>query len=153
LIANDSNIYGVKISGAAPAGLTLNANGTFTYTGAPTSFTYCGNSPTTAAACALVTLGAAPVELGAITLGNDTYTSRVATTLSVKSPGVLANDTDAEGYPLTVNTVIPGPGLTICPNGVTANCIAVNPDGSFNAYVSSASTYTFKYTVKSARGT
>jgi len=153
LIANDSNIYGVKISGAAPAGLSLNANGTFAYTGSPTSFTYCGNSPTTAAACALVTLGAAPVELGAITLGNDTYTSRVATTLSVKSPGVLANDTDAEGYPLTVNTVIPGPGLTICPSGVTANCIAVNPDGSFNAYVSSASTYTFKYTVKSGRGT
>ncbi len=33
LIANDFNVFGVQVSGTAPAGLTLNANGTFSYTG------------------------------------------------------------------------------------------------------------------------
>jgi len=46
VIANDINVFGVKVVGAAPAGLTLNLDGTFTYTaGVPTSFTYCGNGP------------------------------------------------------------------------------------------------------------
>src|SRR6266704_5343179 len=50
LIANDVNVYGVKVMGSV-AGLTLNLDGTFTYTGAPTSFTYCGNGATTGPAC------------------------------------------------------------------------------------------------------
>src|SRR5207248_2090927 len=58
LIANDVNVYGVKVMGSV-AGLTLNLDGTFTYTGAPTSLTYCGNGATTAPACATVHLNAA----------------------------------------------------------------------------------------------
>src|SRR5437016_1534417 len=33
VIANDVNVYGVQVSGTVPAGLVLNANGTFTYSG------------------------------------------------------------------------------------------------------------------------
>src|SRR2546421_8765881 len=61
LIANDTNVYGVHVVGTV-AGLTLNANGTFTYLGSPTSFTYCANGSGTGTTCssgitATVTLG------------------------------------------------------------------------------------------------
>ena len=38
VIANDINVFGVKVVGTVP-GLTLNLDGTFTYLGSPTSFT------------------------------------------------------------------------------------------------------------------
>src|SRR6266403_594083 len=51
LIANDVNISSVQVqNGATITGLNLNADGTFTYTGAPTTFTYCGNGATAGAA-------------------------------------------------------------------------------------------------------
>ena len=112
VIANDSNVYGVQLV-APVAGLTLNANGTFTYSGPPTSFTYCANGTVTAGACssgftATVTLGAAPAEAaGNITVVDDTYTATVANALSIKSPGILLNDKDSSGYPLTVNLATP----------------------------------------------
>src|ERR1019366_6702080 len=79
VLANDTNVYGVQVVGTValpvPAGLTLNADGTFTYTGPPVSFNYCGNGTTSGAACATVTLGAAAIEgAGGITMGNDSYT-------------------------------------------------------------------------------
>src|SRR6267142_3606841 len=111
LIANDFNVFGVQVSGTAPAGLTLNANGTFSYTGTPTTFTYCANGTTTV--CASVTLGAAPIEAASgITCTVPTYTSNVATTLSIKPPGVLAFCKDAAGYPLTV-AASPAPALAV----------------------------------------
>ena len=66
VIANDTNVYGVQLVGTV-AGLTLNADGTFTYTGAPTTFTYCANGTVTGTTCssgitATVTLGAATIE-------------------------------------------------------------------------------------------
>ncbi len=139
LIGNDVNVYGVKVSGTAPAGLVLNANGTFTYTGAPTNFTYCANGGTTV--CALVTLGAASMEAaGGITVTNDAYTSNVATTLSIHSPGVLANDKDGVGYPLTA-VLVSGSGVTL------------NPDGSFTATASGPAVTTFTYRAKNSQGT
>src|SRR5216684_8408806 len=89
VIANDTNVYGVKLVGTV-AGLTLNTDGTFTYTGAPTTFTYCANGSVTGTACsstitATVTLGAAPAEAASgILVGNKTYTSNVANALSIK---------------------------------------------------------------------
>jgi hypothetical protein len=147
VIANDVNVYGVQVSGTAPAGLILNANGTFTYTGPPTSFTYCANGTTTV--CALVTLGAAPIEAGGgITVADDAYTSKVATALSIKSPGVLVNDKDAAGYPLTValsgaNAPVPQAGLTL----------SVDASGAFNASVAAPGAYTFTYKAQNSQGT
>ncbi len=106
VIANDTNVYGVKATILPTKGtLTLDANGTFTYVPnpgwtSPDTFTYQanGSGPT-----AIVTLSNATIEgAGGITLADDAYTSNVATFLSIKSPGVLANDVDAEGHPLTV---------------------------------------------------
>src|SRR6266403_1109555 len=145
VIANDKNVYGVQVSGAAPAGLTLNANGTFTYTGAPTTFSYCGNGATTGNACTTVALNAAPIEAaGGITCGTQTFTSNVATSLSIKSPGVLSVCKDALGYPLTVGSVVNNGGLT---------SLSVDPTGGFNATAAAAGTYTFTYTAKNSQGT
>jgi hypothetical protein len=147
LIANDVNVYGVQVSGTTPAGLILSANGTFTYTGPPTSFTYCANGTTTA--CAGVTLGAALLEAGSgISVNPDAYTSNVATSLSIKSPGILANDKDAAGYPLTVptsgaNAPVPSAGLTL----------SVDPSGAFNASVAAAGIYTFTYKAQNSQNT
>ncbi len=163
VLANDTNVYGVKIVGTAPAGLTLNEDGTFVYTaGTPTSFTYCGNGTLTGAACALVTLGAAPVEAGTgITMGNQTYTSTLSTFLKIASPGLLSADRDSAGYALTVapGTVAAGPAtapalaLAPCAAGARSNCVAVDASGAFNAYVPGAGTYVFNYKAQNTQKT
>ena len=151
VIANDVNIYGVQVVGTVP-GLSLNADGTFTYTGSPTMFTYCGNGivPTTTtphpAACATVTLGAAPIEAGtSITVNNDAYTSKLAAHLSINAPGVLLNDSDGAGYPLKVITasIKAQAGLTV----------AVDATGGFNATAAAPGTYTFAYSAANSQGT
>ena len=81
--------------GTAPAGRDAQRDGTFTYATRPAPPTPLPIAPTVrprAPACATVTLGAAPIEAGSgITCTrNVSYTSNVATTLSIKTPGVLA---------------------------------------------------------------
>src|SRR5207302_2270588 len=95
VIANDVGVYGVQVVAGSVTGgtLTLNQNGTFTFaaTAASGSFRYCGNGTTSGAACAKVTLGAAPIEAGTgIACLDSVFSSTVATTLSIKPPGILA---------------------------------------------------------------
>ena len=154
VIANDVNIYGVQVS-VAPTGGTLtafNANGTFTYVPnvgtTSDSFMYCGNGSTAVTACTTVTLGAATVEGGgSITCAvpTPTYSSNVATALSIKPPGILSFCKDAAGYPLKVNaaSVTPGTGLTL----------SVDSNGGFNASVGGAGTYTFTFLPQNSQGT
>ncbi len=144
LIANDFNVYGVQVSGTAPAGLTLNANGTFSYTGGSTSFTYCANGTTTV--CASVTLGAAPIEAASgITCTVPTYTSNVATTLSIKPPGVLAFCKDAAGYPLTV-AASPAPALA-------GGTVAMDANGGFTATVAASGSHSLTFSPQNSQGT
>jgi hypothetical protein len=152
LIANDINVYGVQVSGAGPGhgALTLNENGTFTYIPGSTwtssttdSFTYQANG--NPAITATVTLNSAPIEdAGGITVNPITYTSNLATFLSITSPGILSVDSDAGGYPLTVaaSSVAPVTGLTL----------TVNPQGGFKASVPGPGTYTFKYRAQNTQG-
>jgi len=141
VLANDINVYGAQAQGTV-AGLTLNTDGTFTYTGAPTTFTYCGNGGT---ACATVTLGAAPIEAATGILVNPITYNASATFLKIASPGVLSVDKDNAGYPLTVNTasVAASSGLTLL----------VDANGGFNASVAAAGTYTFTYRAQNSQGT
>src|SRR5437870_2081409 len=147
VIANDINVAGVKVVGTAPAGLTLNPDGTFVYTaGTPITFTYCGNGTTSGPACALVTLGAAPIESASgITCPGSAFPSTVATTLSIKPPGILAGCKDAAGYPLTVNAA------SVTSTGFTT--LSVDPNGGFNATVAGAGTYTFSFKAQNSQGT
>src|SRR4029077_18607134 len=99
-------VNGTLVGG--PAGVVLNPNGAFTYTGTTaTTFQYCGNGATSPTAsptmCTTVTIAAATVGSPPTALG-DSFTSRVATLLNVSQPGVLANDTDPTGYALFAST-------------------------------------------------
>jgi hypothetical protein len=149
VIANDTNVYGVQLVGTVP-GLTLNADGTFTYTGAPTSFTYCANGTVTGTTCssgitATVTLGAATIEASSgITCAGSSFTSNVATYLSVQTPGVLAGCHDAAGYPLTVDT------SSIVATGVSVIGAA---DGGFIANAPTTTSPSFTFKAKNSQGT
>jgi FtsP/CotA-like multicopper oxidase with cupredoxin domain len=151
LIANDTNVYGVQLVGTVP-GLTLNANGTFTYLGSPTSFTYCANGAVTGTTCssgitASVALNAAQLEAASgIVMNPITYTSNVATSLSIKSPGILSVDKDNAGYPLTVAA------SSVAPSG-SGWTVSVDKNGGFNASVPAAGTYTFSYKAQNSQGT
>jgi hypothetical protein len=149
VIANDINVYGVKVITAPTKGtLTLNADGTFTYIpkagwSGGDSFVYQanGNGPT-----ATVTLGAATIEAASgITVNPISYTSTLATSLSIKTPGILSVDSDASGYPLSVvaSSVAASSGLTV----------AVDSTGAFNASVAGPGTYTFSYKAQNSQGT
>ena len=156
VIANDTNVYGVQLLTAPTGGtLTLNADGTFTYvagTATSGSFTYCANGSVTAGVCssgitASVTLGAAPIEAASgITCTAQAFASNVATTLSIKPPGVLASCKDALGYPLTVGTWTGGAGVTV----------TGDPNGGFTATVPTHTTATsvnFTFQPKNSQGT
>jgi hypothetical protein len=152
LIANDINISGVQVQGGAVVpGLTLNADGTFTYTGAPTTFTYCGNGALSGAACATVSLNAAPLELaGGIVMNNITYNAN-ATFLKIQPPGILSVDKDGAGYPLTVAGTTAG-SLALTLTGPGAGSATVDANGGFSATVSVAGTYTFTYSAQNSQG-
>lgn len=151
VIANDTGVYGVKLltppTGAGSV-LSLNADGTFTYTpGAGVtsdSFSYCGNGAIAGALCTTVTL--APCTgacLGGPPVANaDAYTSNIATRLQVSPPGVLANDTDPSGFPL--KAVIAGIG--------TCSSVQLNADGSFTATAGGPSC-SFTYTAVNSQNT
>jgi hypothetical protein len=166
LIANDTNVNGVQLlTGPTGGTLTLNTDGTFAYVPnagtASDSFTYCANgsvtvTPPAAPVCssgvtATVTLGACTSASGCLEAGTGiavkdiAYTAKVATSLSIKSPGVLSVDSDSAGYPLSVaaSTVTPSSGLTL----------SVDSTGAFNASVTAPGTYKFTYKAQNSQGT
>ncbi len=144
---NDTAVTSVALVGAPAHGtLVLNPDGSFTYT--PTTgftgtdtFSYNGNGGTTNTAT--VTLNVAVAGIGpAPTANPDSYTSNLATKLSVPRPGVLANDTDPSGYPLTASAV---------PGGTCAS-VTLNADGSFDV-TGAAPSCSFSYTAVNSQGT
>jgi len=119
--------------------LTLNADGSFAYTPnagyiGPDSFTYSVNdglltsAPT---AVALTVVDTPPVAVA------DTYTGSHDTPLTIAAPGVLGNDIDLEGDPLTA----------IVDVNPLFGTLTLNPDGSFtytpNAAFVGADTFTY----------
>jgi len=157
LIANDTNVYGVTLLTQATNGaVSLNADGTFSYTPSGTatadSFSYCANGtviPPLTGSCssgitATVTLSPTNIVDSGITCTAGTFNSNVATFLSVKTPGVLANCKDAANLPLTVVTSsVNATGMTVLPN--------VN--GGFTAVAPAAGTYNFTFQAKNSLGT
>src|SRR2546427_733696 len=143
VLANDTDVDGdplsaVLVSQPTHGSLTLNSNGSFSYTPAANydgtdSFTYKANDGQTDSAVATVTItigGAndAPVAV------NDSYTTTEDITLNVAASGVLANDTDADGD--TLNAVLvsqPAHGsLTLNSDGSFSYVPAANYNGADN---------------------
>ncbi len=122
VLGNDSGagLAAALVAGPAHGTLTLEANGAFVYTPASgyaggDSFSYTANSGlyVSNVVTASITVNAAPVA------ADDAYTAVANTALSIGAPGVLGNDSDAEGNPLTA-ALVAGPAhgtLTLNPNG------------------------------------
>ncbi len=128
VLGNDTDAEGdpltaVKVTGPTHGTLTLNANGSFTYVhdGSETasdSFTYKANDGSADSNMATVTITVTPVNDAPVAV-NDGYPVAEGGTLNQVAPGVLGNDTDAEGNPLTAAKVTdPAHGtLTLNANG------------------------------------
>lgn len=107
---------------AHAASFTLNANGTFTYTGADNylgadAFTYVATQGTVVSKPATVSLTVQPAYRLPVTQA-DTYKVTQGQTLNVSAAqGVLANDTRTAGTNVTASLVAPLTGLTLQPDG------------------------------------
>ena len=139
VLANDTDVDGNPLTAAMVTGpshgtLTLNANGSFTYTPAANyngadSFTYRANDGTANSNTATVSITINPVN-DAPVAANDSYSTNEDTALTVAAPGVLANDTDVDGNPLTA-AMVAGPShgtLTLNSNG----SFTYTPAGNYN---------------------
>jgi uncharacterized repeat protein (TIGR01451 family) len=154
VIANDAYVYSVKVATPPTKGaLTLHADGTFEYmpgnSWAPDSFTYQANGSGPIATVTLNACTGACLEAASgMALGDDDYSSTVSTSLSIKSPGVLVNDSDAAGFPLNIapNTYqfVSGPGTLT---------VTLDKSGSFVANASQPGNYVFSYKAQNSQGT
>lgn len=131
VLANDVDVDGDTLTAAVVTGpahgtLTLNANGSFTYTPVANyfgqdTFTYSVSDGLATSAPITVTLTVTTVNDNP-TVGNDSYTIAEDGTLTVPvATGVLANDSDIDSTTLTV-AVVTAP---------THGTLTLNSDGSF----------------------
>lgn len=93
------------VNGVSNGTLTLNANGSFSYTpnlnfSGTDSFSYKANSGVQGSNTATASITVNPVN-DAPVAGADAYTVAVGGTLNIAAPGVLANDSDVDGDQLT----------------------------------------------------
>ncbi|HEX8857895.1 MAG TPA: Ig-like domain-containing protein [Actinomycetes bacterium] len=152
VLANDTDADGDPVSVAA-ASVTAPAHGTvavdtdgsLTYTpeanfNGSDTFTYKAGDGTDLSTAATVTITVAPVP-DAPTAQSDSYGGKNIkedTPFTVAAPGVLANDSDAAGDPLTA-TLVTGPvhgTLTLSPDGA----FTYTPEADFNG----RDTFTYK---------
>jgi VCBS repeat-containing protein len=152
VLSNDTDADGnpltaVLVATVSHGSLTLNSNGSFTYT--PTAnyngtdtFTYRANDGTTNSNTATVTITINPVNDAPVAV-NDAYTTTVNTALNVASPGVLSNDTDVDGNPLTAVLVAT----------VSHGSLTLNSNGSFTYTPTSGYTGTDTFTYRANDGT
>ena len=139
VLANDEDIDGdaltaVKASDPSNGTLTLNADGSFSYTPASNfngvdSFTYRANDGMADSNIATVNITVHPVNDVPIAQ-NDQYEVDEDTVLNIVAPGLLSNDSDVDGDPLSaVKVSDPSNGtLTLNSDG----SFTYNPDPNFN---------------------
>ncbi|TLM66684.1 MAG: tandem-95 repeat protein, partial [Actinobacteria bacterium] len=110
VLVNDTDVDGdpldaVLDTGVSNGTLTLNADGSFTYVpdadyNGPDSFTYHANDGTADSNVVTVDITVTPVNDAPVAVA-DSYSTAEDTTLTVAAPGVLGNDTDVEGDPIS----------------------------------------------------
>jgi Cadherin-like domain/Bacterial Ig domain/Matrixin len=119
-----STLTAVLVSGPAHGSLTLNANGSLTYTpsagfAGTDTFSYQANDGVANSPVTTVTVN---VRNQAPVAGADWYAVLPGGALHVAAAGVLGNDHDADGQPLSVGLV----------GGPTHGTLTFNADGSFD---------------------
>ena len=130
VLVNDIDIDGDSLTAVLEVGttngtLSLNPDGSLTYTpgagfNGPDSFTYTANDASLSSNIATVSITVNPVN-GAPVATDDAYGTSEDTVLVVAASGVLGNDTDPEGDPLTAAVAV----------GPASGSLILNPDGSF----------------------
>ncbi|MCA8988264.1 MAG: tandem-95 repeat protein, partial [Planctomycetaceae bacterium] len=131
--ANDDPLTAAVVAGPANGVLTWNADGSFRYSANPgfsgvDSFTYQANDGALNSGVATVSItiiaNAAPVASG------DSYSTNENVALVVPAPGVLSNDSDADGDSISATIVtLPGHGsLTWAADGA----FTYTPDAGFS---------------------
>ncbi|MDZ4262981.1 MAG: Ig-like domain-containing protein, partial [Pseudomonadota bacterium] len=151
VLANDSDaenspLSAILVSGPAHGTLTLNANGTFSYThnGSETtsdSFTYRANDGTSNGNIVTVQIAITPVNDAPVAV-NDTANVNEGSSVAV---AVRANDSDPEGGSLTVVSISQGANGSVVIDAVTGNPI-YTPNAGFSGNDS------FTYTVEDPLG-
>ncbi|MDP9264709.1 MAG: Ig-like domain-containing protein [Chloroflexota bacterium] len=125
--ANGNSLTAVLGVGPIHGSLTLNSNGSFSYTPAANyngsdGFTYKANDGALDSNTATVALTINPVNDAPVAV-NDAYTTDEDTLLTVAAPGVLANDSDIDSATITA-VLVSGP--------LHAASFTLNADGSFS---------------------
>jgi VCBS repeat-containing protein len=130
VLGNDSDLdndplTAVLVSGVSNGALTLNADGSFTYTpsggySGPDSFAYVANDGSLDSSVATVNIDVNPVNDAPVAV-DDAYTTAEDTPLAVAAPGVLGNDSDVDGDALTAVLV----------SNASYGTLTLNTDGSF----------------------
>ncbi|WP_435021367.1 Ig-like domain-containing protein [Tundrisphaera sp. TA3] len=144
---NGTQLTAVLVTGPANGTLFLNPDGSFTYTPNPgfignDSFVYRASdgvnfSNPVAVTLAINAANGAPVALP------DIYTGPQGVPLVIAGPGVLGNDTDPDGSPLTA-VLVTGPA-----NGT----LVLNPNGSFTYTPNAGFVGTDTFTYRASDGT
>ncbi|MCK5527007.1 MAG: tandem-95 repeat protein, partial [Candidatus Latescibacteria bacterium] len=147
VLSNDSDSDGDALtavwnSDPSDGALTLNADGSFTYTpnadfNGTDRFTYHANDGTDDGNVATVTITVNAANDPPVAM-DDAYSVDEDGTLNVGAPGVLENDSDLEGDPLTA----------VLDSGPSDGMLTLNSDGSFtytpNADFSGTDRFTYK---------
>ncbi len=131
VLGNDNDPDGdsltaVRVSGPSHGVLVLNANGSFTYSpnanySGPDSFTYKASDGTSGSNTATVNITVNPVADAPVAV-DDSYSVEQDSALNVAAPGVLGNDSDADGGVLNAVLV----------SGPLNGTLTLNGDGSFS---------------------
>jgi Big-like domain-containing protein/surface protein with Ig-like domain/putative Ig domain-containing protein/VCBS repeat protein/uncharacterized protein DUF11 len=144
VLANDTDADGNPLTAALVAGpssgtLALSPNGSFGFTPAPgfagpVAFTYQADDSTARSNTATVTI----TVNGAPVAQPDSYTTSEDAPLAVAAPGVLGNDSDPEGAPLTAQVV----------GNVSNGVLQLSANGSFGftpaANFNGTTTFTYR---------
>ena len=143
-----STLNAVLVSGPSHASsFTLNADGSFSYIhdgSEPTtdSFTYRANDGGLDSNVATVTITIGAVDDAPVAV-DDSYGVNEGATLTIVAPGVLTNDNDPEGSPLT-SVLVSGPA--------SASSFTLNADGSFTYTHNGSEAPTDSFTYKANDG-
>ncbi len=151
VLGNDTDADGdalnsIKLSDPLHGTLTLNSNGSFTYTPVTgytgtDSFTYKANDGVVDSNSATVTITINAVNHAPMVV-NDSYVTPLDTALNVAAPGVLGNDSDADGDTLNALKV----------SDPLHGTLTLNANGSFTYTPVTAYTGTDSFTYKAYDG-